>query len=212
MHIMFQQADGAARTALSVEVETGEVSPELASLLFDVSPSSVSATQTAVAGALLYGAGALKRLKVNGEMLDTAVAELSQVIGFPVESDSVTSIDNSSVGQLDSLLKVTSLRVSLGLDLAHETPGRDETSLTLIPSERFYGGLLGIKEAVVASNAWLHATYVDPARVMAAAGVLFANDFLAEGLTLPDVSGEEKDIISRLCRIAGLETTFEAIG
>lgn len=211
MHIIFQHADGAARAALSAQVESDEANLNLAGLLFDVSPSSVSATQTAVAGALLYGSDALNRLKVDGEMLEKEVAELTHIIGLPVDADSIISTDTSSESAQDAPLRVTSLRVSLGEALSLSTPGRDETRLTLVSSERYYGGLLGIKEAVVASNAWLHATYADPVRVMAAAGVLFANDFLAEGLVLPDVSSKERDIITRLCRVAGLEATFEAI-
>lgn len=208
MHISYQDNGGAARAALAVEAESGEASPNLSELLFDVSPVSVSATQAAVAGALLYGSSALKRLKVNGEMLNVDVASLSHIIELPVDVDSVTA----SESQQDVPLRQTMLRVSMGVNLANNTPGRDETNLNLVPSERYFGGLLGIKEAVVASNAWLHATYVSPVRVLAATGVLFAHDFLAHGLVLPETTSSEKDIINRLCRVVGLETTFGATG
>ena len=58
-----------------------------------------------------------------------------------------------------------------------------------MPGERFQGALYGVKEAVIASNAWLLATYLDPARVHLAAGILFAHDFLAQGIEIDGAPG-----------------------
>lgn len=202
---------GFGKASLRAQIEQNETIPSLADLLFDISPKNVSPTQIAVAGALLFGENATTRLRVDGKMRHADVAELSQIVGAPVEPDADVgaSQDIESLSELP--MKVTSLRVTFTEELASETPGRDATKLTLIPSQRYFGGLLGIKESVIASNAWLHATYVLPARVLAAAGVLFANDFLAAGLILPDVPVQEKVFIAKLCRVVGLETIFEAI-
>ena len=212
MHITFQETNSSQRAALSVHMEPEESIPNLSTLLFDISPSGVGSLQTAVAAALLFGSGALSRFKVDGELRHSEVERISEILGIPVESDSIISENTITNTDQKEPLRVTSLEVSLEENLVSSTPGRDETKLILVSGERYFGGLLGIKEAVVASNAWLHATYVDPVRIIAATGVLFANEFLAACLVLPETSSSEKDVISSLCRVAGLETRFGAAG
>lgn len=181
MHIEFDWPDDTGRTLLRAIREDGDQALPVDSLIFDTGPVAVNHDQVAIAGVLLFGALADRTVRFANEISVAAADAIRSATGLEVSS---TVSDVPSTPEQGDPLRVTTLSVGLAGTLAPFTPEIDRTRLELIPGSRFQGALFGIKEAVIASNAWFVSTRIDPASVLAAAGVLFSQDLLAKEVTV----------------------------
>ncbi|WP_049358537.1 hypothetical protein [Corynebacterium aurimucosum] len=191
--ISFGQIDQTARWALRVaDQATGAdlVRP----LLFDAKPDKVFHENVFAAGLCLSGdfSGVYK---YTGYLSDRLVGGLQAELGIEVDAQRVR--DN---GQ--DYTKATSLEVVDGFTLNPETPGRDQTSLLLAPSGRFIGSLVGVKEKIIGSNAAFLMSELG-GRVLVAAGLLFAPDFLAAEISLR-VTTKEAEKLAPIVDSVGL--------
>ncbi|MGP5026812.1 hypothetical protein ACTXI4_16750 [Glutamicibacter ardleyensis] len=189
--------------------EGEELVPKLESLMFDAAPADLSPLKTLIAGSLLFGNRGLERLDVNGEVSVSLVEQVQTLLGIGQNAKAGMNLGPEIVDEFDAKIRATTLKINLRGAFAEDTPERDVTTLTLIPSERYSGVLWGIKEAIVASNAWLHEKHSSRAHVAAAVGVLFAEEFLAKSICIPSTSANDALLIRNLCKLAGIDVVFE---
>ncbi|MHA6967378.1 hypothetical protein ACX5K5_06740 [Glutamicibacter bergerei] len=205
-NVSLQGTNGFELLAVS---EGEELVPKLESLMFDAAPTDLSPLKTLIAGALLFGNRRLERIQVNGEVSNIFVEQVQTLVGIGKSANPELDLAPEVADEFDTKIRATTLKINLQAAFANVTPERDVTNLTLIPSERYSGVLWGIKEAIVASNAWLHEKHSSSAQVAAAVGVLFADEFLARSICIPSTSEIDKLLIRNLCKLAGIVVVFE---
>lgn len=146
-------------------------------LLFDSRPSAVSQELILCAGYMMYG-GKADQLVFKGNIDSRFAQRFEELTGCPVNAPRVNLPDLGFV-------RSTEMVISVGSTLEALCPGRDQTRLTLLPSERFSGGLFGVKELLIPSNAWIFAAN-GKTDVVIASALLFAKHLLAEKLKVSD--------------------------
>lgn len=202
-------AEGTNGFKLLAIPEGEEPIPKLEAIMFDAIPADLSPLKTLIAGSLLFGNRGLERINVNGEVSTAFVEQVQSLLGIGKNARAEMNVEPEVVDEFNDKIRATMLKINLRGAFPEGTPERDVTSLTLIPSERYSGVLWGIKEAIVASNAWLHEKHSSPAHVAAAAGVLFAGEFLAKSIFIPPTSANEALVIRNLCKLVGIDVVFE---
>lgn len=206
MKIDFLSDDGRGRTALIARTETGDAVPAVDCLLMDAAPLEIDYDRVALAACLIFG-GSSDKLEFGWPVSPRLAGAISSSIGCRVSSLIVERDD------MVEAIQATRLQVTLSLTIPSGTPPRDCTRLTIVPSERFYGSLHGVKEAIVGSNAWLLTDYVSEAYVMAAVGALYSRDFLASAVEisgLEALSSSELMVIRELYR--SVDLGLESVG
>lgn len=198
---------GTAGFAVTGSTEGEELS-RLDSFAFDAIPEELDPLRSVIAGVLVFGDRRLERITTNDEVPSKFINAIESIIGLRPDPEQEPASSFASDAEEGSPIRATTLEIRFGEDLAIATPGRDITRLTLVPSERYSGVLWGVKEAVVASNAWLHLQDRPQAFVAAAAGVLYADEFMGKTISLPSASPNDQIVISRLCELVGLEVIF----
>lgn len=204
MHIDFQADDGTGRCSLIARPEHADRALPVGRLLLDAAPLTIDHDRVAVAGALLFAE------HCGGEL--SFAAPVSEGVADALYTSTRQRVTASELGPQTatqpSPTQATLLSVDVAESLGDATPGIDRTLLRLLPGERFQGALYGVKESVIASNAWLLCTYIDPVRVRLAAGVLFAHDLLAQGIEIGDAAGGPHAVpagAQQLCAAVGLD-------
>lgn len=190
-------------------VEAGDRALPADSLILDADPTTLDSDRVAIAGVLLFGGFATGELAFAKKVSTDAAQAIKTVTGREVVSK-VSDRKLESKGSdkaIDAPLQATSLHVARSTGLQGDTPGVDETRLGLVPGERYQGALFGIKEMVVASNAWLLERYYEPTAVLLAAGLLFSHDFLAKQITIEGPDGDALPVtssVTELCSAVGI--------
>lgn len=201
--------EGTSGFKLLAVPEGEELVPKLESLMFDAAPADLSPLKTLIAGSLLFGNRGLVRIDVNGEVSAVFLEQVQTLLGIGKNAKAEMDPEPEVVDEFDTKIRATTLEINLRGTFAEGTPKRDVTTLTLIPSERYSGVLWGVKEAIVASNAWLHEKHSSRAHVAAAVGVLFADEFLARSICIPSTLENDALVIRNLCKLAGIDVVFE---
>ena len=210
MRIDFLPDDGTGRATLRAAPELGDRTPPVDSLLLDAAPAQWDVDLAAAAGTLLFARYAGDHLTFPTTISHNLAEVIYEATGRQVISPTI----RPQIAQVDAdpgtgaPLRVTRLTVSLAPRLPATTPPVDHARLAMVPGERFQGALYGVKEAVVASNAWYLATAVDPTAVLQAAGILFSRDLLASEIVaeLSDgTTGHSTVLAKRLGAAVGLE-------
>lgn len=210
MHIEFQRDDGTGRTVVQAKPSADDSPLAVDRLILDAAPRTVHHDRLAVAGTILFGAHAATGISFSKKVSHEFAELLHSTFDLEVTSKVLEPnriAPGSDYEQADPL-RVTTLTASLVTGFPECTPGVDQTRLGLVPGERFQGALYGIKEAIIASNAWLLAEVFDPASVLLATGVIYAEDFLARELRaeLGDGSaGRPTEGTRQLCSVIGLD-------
>lgn len=203
MKIDFLADDGRGRTALIATPQKGDVVPAVDCLLMDAGPEIIDYDRVAVAACLLFSGGAANNVDFGWTVSQRLIEGISSSIGLLVNSGARPEEDTTAA------IQATRLHVTMGLSDYSETPPTDHARLSLVPGERFYGSLHGVKESVIGSNAWLVADYVSKAYVLAAVGALYSKDFLASSVMLSDADMSEGvsdfKVIHRLYSTVGLD-------
>lgn len=191
--ISFGQINQTARWGLRVvDQDTG--ADVVRPLLFDAKPDKILYENVFAAGLCLSG-DFTGEYTYTGYLSDRFVGVLQAELGLEVNARRVR--DN---GQ--DYTKATTLEVVDDFVLGPETPGRDRTSLLLVPSGRFNGSLVGVKEKIVGSNAAFLSSELG-GRALVAAGLLFAPDFLAAEICLR-VTTAEVEMLAPIVDSVGL--------
>lgn len=210
MHIEFVRDDGTGRAMLRAHGRAEDRALPVDSLILDAGPTILDSDRVALAGALLFGGFAAGDISFGTQVSVGAADALRAVTGRRVTSEvsgrMLESAGSESTAQEPP--QVTALHVSLATGLRDRAPGVDRTRLGLVPGERCQGALFGIKEAVIASNAWLVARFVDPVAVLLAAGLLFSHDLLARTIVIEHPDGSPAPVAPsarELCAAVGIE-------
>lgn len=203
--------DGTNGFELKAIADSDEVVPKNDCLMFDAKPPFLNPEKTLIAGCLLFGEKNLTRVSGTNDVTPLFREQVQETLGLAIKTTPREEVQTAAVDELETKIRATTLLINLRGRFPENTPGRDVTVLTLVPSERYSGVLWGIKEAIVASNAWLHEQHSSGARIAAAAGVLFAEEFLAKSISVPQASKNDEQIIRDLCRLVGLDVVFEGV-
>ncbi|MGP5032904.1 hypothetical protein ACTXJG_15965 [Glutamicibacter arilaitensis] len=201
--------DGTSGFELTAIADGDEIVPKIDCLIFDAAPAFQTPEKTLIAGCLLFGEKNLTRVSVTDDVASSFLQQVQEILGLEKRETTRNEFQLGAIGELETKIKATTLRISLRGEFPESTPGRDATTLTLVPSERYSGVLWGIKEVIVASNAWLLEKTSSRTRIAAAAGVFFAEEFLAKSICVPRTSNNEELIIRNLCNLIGLDVVFE---
>ncbi|MEE1617839.1 hypothetical protein [Brachybacterium sp. J153] len=205
MQIQLLPDDGTGRTALLATPDPGDRPMPVDQLLLDAAPRMLDDECTAVAGTLLFAPYAQSEISFGKKISAGLAGAIQDATGLTVTSK--TAERPRSDDAVSAPLQVTTLAVSLDGALEASTPGVDRTRLRLVPGERFQGALFGVKEAVIASNAWYLARVIDPHRVQLAAGLLFARDLLAQHVRTTSEEAEAWAVpeeVATLCAALGI--------
>lgn len=203
MFIEFTPDDGTDRAVLRARREDGDYRLPVDSLILDAAPHNISRDRLAVAGTLLFAPYARESIAFPTKIGRPVADALRAATGLEISSK-ISEVRADT----EARLAVTTLSVNLADSLSSATPGVDHTSLSLISGERFHGALFGVKEAVIASNAWFLAQHLGPAPVLIAAGVLYSEDLLARELRLDStvsVAAPSLATYRELCTPLGLD-------
>lgn len=205
MQIEFDQHDLTGRTRLRAVPEVDDRTLPVDQLIFDAAPEALTDDRIAVAGALVFGALSAHQIGFP-ERISSATAEaIHSTTGLQVSTGIARTAEASTENRP---LQATTLTVEIASALPASTPAVDCTRLSLVQDARYSGALHGVKETVIASNAWYASLRLNAASVLAAAGVLFAQDLLAREIVLSTPAAEsvgpsEADRI--LCAAVGLD-------
>lgn len=205
MHIEFSR-DSTGRAVLRARRGPGDRALPVSDLLFDATPASSDSDRIAVAGTLLFARYAERAITFEGPISASVANAIAATTGLVVESEVLPASDPAEPQEQLARPRVTTLTVGFGAALPGSTPGIDHARLDLVPGDRYSGALYGVKEMLIASNAWLLASHLEPAAVMTAAGILFADDLFAGTIALDgDVPGSWPSPHAReLCREVGV--------
>lgn len=210
MHIEFVRDDGTGRAMLRAQGRAEDRALPVDSLILDADPTILDSDRIALAGALLFGTFASGDISVGTSVSADAANAIRAVTDHRVTSEvSGRVLERKGSDQaVEEPLPATTLHVALTTDLRDRTPEVDHTRLGLVPGERYQGALFGIKEAVISSNAWLLARFMDPAAVLLAAGLLFSHDLLVRTLVIEHPDGSPVPVspsARELCAAAGID-------
>lgn len=176
-HIKFHGISQTARYGLSVGGDEGDVTKP--PLMVDVPPIDLN-PHLVVAAGLLWEAPAVSEIEFDGALSIDVAEEWERSLGVKLEG---------SISKKEYIRAAnTDLSVSSNGLIADATPGRDQTHLKVVPSARFYGTLKGIKESIIASNAWM---FRDLGLAQLCLGILFADEFMARSIS---VEGELRNV------------------
>lgn len=208
MHIDFQTDDGTGRCSLAARPGPADSPLPVTVLLLDAAPLTIDPDRVAVAGAILFADHSGGELTFAQPISEAVADAVYTAMGLRVTHAVASAAQGPQPASSAPHTQATTLSVDASTSLDDPTPGIDRTRLRLVPGERFQGALYGVKEAMIASNAWLLATYLDPARVHLAAGILFAHDFLAQSIEIDGALGTSAPIpaeVQQLCAAVGLD-------
>ncbi|MGY5765392.1 hypothetical protein ACXET9_09330 [Brachybacterium sp. DNPG3] len=204
MHIEFDSRDDTGRTRLRAVREPDDRALPVDQLIFDAEPRTLTKDRIAIAGTLAFGAYAGGRIGFPSKISSAAEAAIISATGLQVSTGVSRKAETAPK---DEPLQATTLTVQIAESLPASTPGVDRTVLSLVQDARYSGALFGVKESVIASNAWYASRRLDAASVLAAAGVLFAQDLLAREIDLALPGSESAGLSSTvrtLCAAVGL--------
>ena len=176
-HIKFDAIAQTARYGLSVRGDESDITKP--PLMVDVPPVGLN-PHLVVAAGLLWKASAVSGIEFDGALSTDVAEEWEKNLGVELEG--------STSDKKYSRAANTDLSVSLNGLIAETTPGRDQTHLRVVPSARFYGALKGIKESIIASNAWM---FRESGLAQLCLGILFADEFMARSIS---VEGQLRDV------------------
>lgn len=166
-------------------------------LMFDSVPGTRCHENMVAAGIALLGPDS-NSLEYTGPISTAFKNILRESLGFEIKSPEL------SQPKCD-YTRATLMRVDSSFQELGRTPGRDITRLVLLPSERFYGSLAGIKELLISTNANFVASEIG-ARALVAASFLFAPDLLAKEIELDaNMSKEDLEFCRELARALRVE-------
>lgn len=189
MHLEFFADDGTGRTVLQASPTQGDMTPRVDSLILDGSPLDWSIDHAAASATLLFARFTSETLSFSEPVGRPIYHAIREATGLAVDFDTSGSSMHTEHSVDPDWAQVTTLEVSLVDTISPRTPLVDCTRLGLIPGERFQGALYGVKEAMVASNAWYLTSAIDPADVLCAAGFLYSRDFLAQAIKVSTPDG-----------------------
>lgn len=169
--ILFGAIAQTARYGLSVKRGDLDVTTPL---LVDWPPAILDPHLVAAAGMLLAPEDT-SVFQLEGQLSASVVESWERHLGVSIIADRIDTPYHRD--------GFTDLTVVRSVSFSSATPGRDNTKLYLVPSERFYGQLKGVKELVTATNAWM---FEEEKGVVAdiSLGLLFSNDLLAKSITV----------------------------
>lgn len=202
MHFEFMPDDGTGRTVLRALPDPSDETPRVDSLVLDACPTRHDADLVAAAATLLYSRFATETLSFPSPIPQPLADAIHNATGLQVGS-AITPAEPEPLEEQDAgNPQVTTLEVSLTSEVPPRTPGVDRTRLCLVAGDRFQGALHGVKESLIASNAWYLASTVEPSDVRYAVGLLFSRDFLAREVVAGD-SGSDGSRPSELALLLG---------
>lgn len=204
MRLAFDADDGFGRCSLRAVAASEDRFPRVDRLLLDAAPDVVDFDRLAVAGALLFGSPAQDKLEFEfavsvdvREMIADEFRVSVEGLGEPMAFDA-------------SAIRATELLVRQGVSVARTTPRVDKSELVLVPSERFYGSLRGVKELVLGSNAWFLSHYIPSSTVNASVGLMYSRDLLAQTVNIGTGSeSKSRAQVERLLVGVGLDVKTE---
>ena len=195
--IKFDAIAQTARYGLSVNyAESDVIKPPL---MVDDAPLELN-PHLVVAAGLLWGESTISRVEYEGTLSAKVAGQWESNLGIALEG-SVSKNEYERAANSD-------LFVSSGGLISETTPGRDETVLKVVPSARFYGALKGIKESIIASNAWM---FEESALAQLCLGILFADEFMARSIYVEEKL-RDKDIERALAILEPLSIDVDCAG
>lgn len=175
--IKFDAIAQTARYGLSVKGDGSDVIKP--PLMVDVPPVNVN-PHLVVAAGLLWETSVASAIEFDGALSIEVAEQWESALGIKLDG---------SISKKEFIRAAnTDLSVSSDGLIAETTPGRDQTHLKVVPSARFYGALKGIKESIIASNAWM---FRESAIAQLCLGILFADEFMARSIS---VGGKLRDV------------------
>lgn len=175
--IKFDAIAQTARYGLSVKGDGSDVIKP--PLMVDVPPVNVN-PHLVVAAGLLWETSVASAIEFDGALSIEVAEQWESALGIKLDG---------SISKKEYIRAAnTDLSVSSDGLIAETTPGRDQTHLKVVPSARFYGALKGIKESIIASNAWM---FRESAIAQLCLGILFADEFMARSIS---VEGKLRDV------------------
>lgn len=175
--IKFDAIAQTARYGLSVKGDGSDVIKP--PLMVDVPPVNVN-PHLVVAAGLLWETSVASAIEFDGALSIEVAEQWESALGIKLDG---------SISKKEYIRAAnTDLSVSSDGLIAETTPGRDKTHLKVVPSARFYGALKGIKESIIASNAWM---FRESAIAQLCLGILFADEFMARSIS---VEGKLRDV------------------
>lgn len=175
--IEFDAIAQTARYGLSVKGDGSDVIKP--PLMVDVPPVNVN-PHLVVAAGLLWETSVASAIEFDGALSIEVAEQWESALGIKLDG---------SISKKEFIRAAnTDLSVSSDGLIAETTPGRDQTHLKVVPSARFYGALKGIKESIIASNAWM---FRESAIAQLCLGILFADEFMARSIS---VGGKLRDV------------------
>lgn len=175
--IKFDAIAQTARYGLSVKSDGSDVIKP--PLMVDAPPVNVN-PHLVVAAGLLWETSVVSAIEFDGALSIEVAEQWESSLGIKLDG---------SISKKDYIRAAnTDLSVSSDGLIAETTPGRDQTHLKVVPSARFYGALKGIKESIIASNAWM---FRESAIAQLCLGILFADEFMARSIS---VEGKLRDV------------------
>lgn len=209
MHIEFLLDDGTGRAVLRAERGPGDRDLPVDSLIFDTAPATFDSDRVAAAGVMLFGEYAGEELSFGKKVSPELGDQITEVTGCTITSKTSGRViealgTKTSPGEI---LQTTTLHVSLATGFGDRTPPVDRTRLGLVPGERFHGALHGIKESLIASNAWMLASCFTPTPVLIASALLYSHDLLAKDVVAEldgGTRGRPSSVVETLCGAVGI--------
>lgn len=209
MHIELSR-DGIGRAVLRARRGPEDRPLPVDGLIFDAAPVTRESDRVAVAGTLLFARYADSTIGFADPISERVAEAITAATGLAIDSRVLPALRSEEASEVATgkaaRPQVTTLTVALGSRLPEATPGIDRARLDLLPGERYSGALYGVKELLIASNAWLLASHLDRGAVMTAAGIIFADDLFAGTIELDGESREDEpsQAARELCREIGL--------
>ena len=175
--IKFDAIAQTARYGLSVKGDGSDVIKP--PLMVDVPPVNVN-PHLVVAAGLLWETSVASAIEFDGALSIEVAEQWESALGIKLDG-SISKKEYIRAANTDLFVSSDGL-------IAETTPGRDQTHLKVVPSARFYGALKGIKESIIASNAWM---FRESAIAQLCLGILFADEFMARSIS---VEGKLRDV------------------
>lgn len=141
-------------------------------LMVDVPPVT-SNPHLELAAGLIWAPAEVKEFHFRGKISESVVRHWEKALGVAIECE-----EDPDTYQRNGC---TDLSVTTQSRIQESTPGRDETLIYMLPSERFYGAMRGVKEVLMASNSWLFGEDRGAAAEIAL-GTVFADDLMVRSI------------------------------
>ncbi|MGV0343053.1 hypothetical protein ACUY3P_01895 [Corynebacterium lehmanniae] len=162
-----------AQTARHGVVLVDENSQKICTPLMVDVPPMASNPHLELAAGLIWAPAEVKEFHFRGKVSESVVRHWEKALGVVIECE-----EGSDTYQRNGY---TDLSVTAQNRIQETTPGRDETLIYLLPSERFYGSMRGVKEVLMATNSWLFGEDRGAAAEIAL-GTVFADDLMARSI------------------------------